>query len=148
MGAVQPQEHVARLLHTKIAIPEQAAFTRKELAGEGSTTNECGKQSGCSVDRIDGLAEQEIADRAIRQAELKVGRKSEGALIASVNELRSIQHSAAPQAVMVYDDARLDNERHAVIRVHASVPKTDFPLVRRDIIRAFNTLKIEPVQGA
>ena len=141
LGHVSSDEAVARLLHSKIAVPGQAAFTRRELTGEGDPeiSNDCGHQSGCSVDRADGLEEDELRSRAVQQASLKPGRVAEGALIASAHELRSIIHEAAGQAILVYDDARADNERHAVIRVSSAIPRTDFGLIRSMIMKAFST---------
>ncbi|MFN3816239.1 hypothetical protein [Brevundimonas sp.] len=138
LGGVGSEESVARLLHSKIAVPEQAAFTRKELTGEGSVSNECGKQSGCSVDRASGLSQEDILVRAKALAEAKTGRKSEGAFLASAKDLRRIAHEEIPQAVLIYDDAKSDNDRHAVLRVHSSVPKTDFGLIRNAIMKAFS----------
>lgn len=141
LGRVEPSEEVARLLHSRIVEPDKAAFTRTELTGHGiaNPSNDCGSADGCSVDRTASLTDAEIRERSELQAQLKAGRTSEGAIIANVGTLRAITHPDAPngQAIYIYDDARADNDRHAVLRICEHIPRSDFGEVRRAIISAF-----------
>ena len=140
-GAVAGGETVARLLHSKIAVPDKAAFTRKELLGEmPNPSNVCGLSDGCSVDRVLNLSDAEISSRATKQADEKPGRTSEGALVGQVEKLREIRHATlgdAP-AILVYDDPRADNDRHCVIRMNEAIPRTDFNVVRKALMDAFS----------
>lgn len=140
-GAVACHEDVARLIHSKILDPDTLAFSRKELTAEKivSPSNVCGDADGCSVDRATGLSDDELRRRANAQAAKKEGRTGQGAWVANVAVLRSLTHSEAPDgAVRVYDDPKADNDGHAVIRVSANVPRTDFNEVRRAIMAAFS----------
>lgn len=140
-GSVACEEDVARLIHSKIQEPDVLAFTRKQLAAENikSPSNICGEADGCSVERTAGLTEDDLRARAEAQAAQREGRTGQGAWIANVAALRAITHPDAPagETVRVYDDPKADNDRHAVIRVWAGLPRTDFNEVRRAIIAAF-----------
>lgn len=140
-GAVACAEDVARLLHSRIDDPEILAFSRKELTSIGinAPSNACGEADGCSVDRATGLSDGEIRQRADEQANRRPGRLGKGAWIANVAALRAISHPSAPDgAVRVYDDPMPGNDRHALVRVAAEVPRTDFNEVRRAIMSAFS----------
>lgn len=78
-------------------------------------------------------------ERSRANAERREGREAEGAALAKVSELRAIQHELAPdgRAVVVYDDPRADNDRHAVIRLSDKIPRADFKLMQRAVVAAF-----------
>lgn len=134
-------ETVARLVHSNIYEPDIAAFTRKELTGAGIPviSDLCGEADGCSVDRADGLSDDELKARSEAQAGSSPNRVAKGARIADVAALRAIGHKDARdgQAVRIYDDPRPANDRHAVLRVCAAIPRPDFLEVRRQIVAAF-----------
>lgn len=140
-GAVADEEDVARLIHSKISNPDRAAFTRKELAADGIEvpSNVCGDADGCSVDRVIDLSDADLVARSEAYAALKEGRVAEGAMVASVGELRKIEHELADErrAVLIYDDPRADNDRHAVLRLCDKIPRSDFKLMQRAVIDAF-----------
>lgn len=141
LGAVGPKEHVARLLITGTLEPMQAAFKRSELHADGVVviSNACGDSHGLSVDRCDSLSDDDIRQRADVQAAKKPGRKGEGARIASVAALRAIrQRGSDEQVVFVYDDPRADNDHHSVVRISHTVPRTDYKVLAKDVMGAFN----------
>jgi|GEM_PF-6371218 len=140
-GLVRCEEDIARLIHSKIDDPDVLAFTRKDLTGHGipNPSNVCGQADGCSVDRVVDLDDDALRARSQQQAAKREGRTAKGAWIANVAALRTIKHPAAPEgAVRVYDDPMPDNDRHAVLRVSAAIPRTDFNEMRRAIIAAFD----------
>ena len=112
-GAVLSRESVARLVHSRVEIPEAALFRRDELtwneAKFGPPNNTCGDADGCSVDRCGNLTRSDILGRADDQANKHPGRVGRGAFIASVERLRAISHEAVNQAVFVYDDPKPEN---------------------------------------
>jgi hypothetical protein len=145
-GAVKSNERVARLLHSKIIDPATAAFSRKELTQpEGACSDVCGEADGGSIDRCDSVTDDELRERACALADIRPGRKGQGALVANVADLRAIRHEAAPngRAVYVYDDPMLENRHHAVMRVSSSVPRSDFIDIQTAIVKAFSR-KVEP----
>src|SRR5690349_19323400 len=82
---------IVRLLHSNIEIPEDAAFKRKELTLPAQFDNTCGAADGVSVDRCDGLSDEDICERADEVANLRPERVGRGGMIANVADLRAIE---------------------------------------------------------
>lgn len=141
LGYVRDEETVARLLHSKIEIPMSSAFSRKmlEMPKDGVFDDACGDADGCSVDRAESLDVSELCARADAIAALGEGRVGRGAVVARVGDLRAIPHASDPleRAVYIYDDPMANNAQHAVLRVSASVDRSEFQIVREQIIKAF-----------
>lgn len=127
MGAVQDAEVLARLLHETNVEPPSNRFLRKEVfsVGLNEPSHGCGVKDGASVDRCDGLSDEEIMRRSVAQAERKPGRSARGAHYALAEAVRSLRLPGLPDRRLfrVYDDARLsadddgpENLEHAVIR--------------------------------
>lgn len=139
------REAVARLLHSNIDRPDIAPFQRKDLTGEeldGAHSNTCGNADGCSVNRTDGLDDDDL--RSMSEAQAARGTKprtATGAVIANVSALRSIRGLDDPnrQVVFVYDDPMVGNDRHAVIRLIQGLPRPDFKEIQRRIAETFQT---------
>ena len=146
-GPVRAGELVARLLHTRNSDPHQDTFLSKDFFPPrgGAISNVCGASSGFSVDRCDQLSDDDLRARAKAfAASRNNGRVSKGAIVASVDDLRGIRVTGSPdeQVVFVYDDPKYDdpkdpNEEHAVVRVRASVDRTDWDDLRDKIRKAF-----------
>lgn len=139
LGAVRPQEEVARHLHSKIDEPRQKAFKREELFGlSGQISNECGQSTGISVDRCSNLSDQQIDQRCITFAAQRPGRQSKGSMIAQVAALRSVViPNVSGQVVFVYDDPDLTNAEHAIVRARQGLSKAQMGFVRDEVIEAF-----------
>lgn len=142
-GLVAHPERLARLLHSKIEAPLEAAFTRKDLTWHGASRpfeNGCGFADGCSVDRRDSLDDDELRRRAWDRANAAPGREGRGAVVASASVLRGIAavHDPSSRAVYIYDDPMAGNRQHAVIRVNSDVPRSDFDKIRVAIMAAFS----------
>lgn len=136
MGPVHGDENVVRHIHTGNSNPFKAAFQKAELfrPDNEAYSNACGASHGASVDRVAGLTDNELRKRSEAQAGER--HTSRGCMIANVAELRGIKiPDTDGQIVRVYDDARLDNSQHAVIRCSASRP--DRNRLRDAIVKAF-----------
>jgi hypothetical protein len=128
LGAVTEQESVARLLITRDPPPQgYEPIRRSELfpSPEGFS-NECGDADGLSVDRCNGLSDDDLRTRSEAHACQQTGRRGNGAIIAGVADLRAtiLEGVNSDQAVFVYDDARSNNQEHSVVRcVEVSRPR-------------------------
>lgn len=90
------------------------------------------------------MDDAEVVRRAQRQAERRPGRVGRGALVADVAQLRALRHESATRAVFIYDDPKLDNREHAVIRVSDMIPRTDFLEIQLAILAVFQQRRILP----
>lgn len=140
-GAVQATERVARLTLKRTLPPEFVPFSRSELypPKKGSFSNECGKSTGVSVVRCDGLTNEQLAGRSDALAALRPNRKGDGAIVAVVKDIRNVRSPSAydMQAILVYDDPLPKDSRHAILRGNELTPPEERALVLLDLSRSF-----------
>ena len=139
LGAVSSNEEVARITIRPIGPPGYRAFTRSQFfpPANGVFNNECGQSSGCSVDRSNGLSDDDLRALSAARAEQRNLKRAEegkppsqapeGAMVALVGSLRAIRMEERPndQAVLIYDDPVPENDRHAVIRGREDIPEEE-----------------------
>jgi hypothetical protein len=142
-GAVVAGEELARLLHTKNPQPHQDPLIRTDLQPKkAGISNMCGESDGLSVVRCGGMSDADIRTRAEGQVAGKNDRQQEGAMIALVDDLRSIrQPGSEEQIVFAYDDPLTDDDFHAVLRVK-QMPRPDFDEVRVLMADAFKRRRV------
>jgi hypothetical protein len=138
--AVNDDERIARLLHSKNSQPFQETFRREELLPpKGGHSNECGLADGFSVTRALDLSDDILRRMAADYASERDGRHSSGAIVAMAHDLRAIRKTGdvASQVVYLYDDPTAKDPMHAVIRV-VPMDRPDFSDVKDKIGRSFN----------
>lgn len=152
-GAVCSDERVARITVRPLAATGYTPFRRSDFfpPTDGQFSNQCGNADGFSVDRCDGLSEDDIRLRSATRAasanlrRMEVGKQpsqsQDGAIIAKVQRLRELRLDDLPaeQVVYVYDDPLAENDRHAVIRCSQSVPEEERATLLTRVERAFDT---------
>jgi hypothetical protein len=143
-GAVKMNETVARLVIVRPP-PAFEPFRRSEIFPQKlavTYSNDCGDKDGCSVFRCDTLSDNQLVGMSDLHAQKKPGRKGKGAVKAHVDSLRSIKplDDDVRQVVFVYDDPRVDEVLHAVIRGCEKVPKAEQSLVIEEIRRVFSVV--------
>lgn len=125
LGSVRDTESVARLLRIKPKPKEWTPFRREDLfpRSKGEPCNVTGRSSGVSVDRCDGLTDEQLRSASRRLAALVLNDEPGGAIKASAGEIRKIRLDGSQdlQAVKIYDDAKDGNDRHAVLRGHSEI---------------------------
>lgn len=148
-GPVSPAESVVRLRMKQYPQKGYTPFQRSDFFRVQPPFNECGEQHGCSVDRMIDLSADEVRARSNSKARISNQRAAsegrpalmsgDGGLLAQVSELRLIRRDGAPeeQVIFVYDDARADNQQHAVLRAADSVPDEERRSVIRKVERKF-----------
>ena len=146
LGAVEDSEYLARLIHSTIEEPKGNPFKREEMfPPKGEFSNVCGESHGTSLVRRDGISDEELCDRASRQAERKPGRVGRGAFVAKSAELREIEHPDRPGevAIRIYDDPMATDQHHCVLRA-SPVPRTLQSEIRNKVRALFNRHIISP----
>jgi hypothetical protein len=145
-GAVNDDEAVVRLLHSKNSQPFQETFRTEELLPpkKRAISNVCGDADGFSITRLAGRTDHDIRKAAVDYAAQKADRTSSGALIAKAADLRKIRKTGdlQNQVVYVYDDPTNDDKNHALIRV-AEMDRPDFSDVKDKIGSVFS-IKLLP----
>lgn len=130
------------MLHATNAPPEYEPFKRADFIPpkKGDVSDTCGASHGCSITRLIDKADEEVCERAQRQAERVPGRLAEGAFIAKAVDVRAIRApGTSDQAVFVYDDPNADDRGHAVLRASTAISKAAFDEVRILLHGAFST---------
>ena len=141
LGAVAAGEVVAKLLHTGNVDPKTKAFRQDDLFPPTDFSNQCGQSTGSSVDRCGDLSDDQVLERSVQFAARRTKTPPPiacGARVADVDALRTIsipEHEG--QLVFVYDDPLEDNERHAIIRGRAGLPRPDRSRLRDEIVDRF-----------
>lgn len=144
LGAVNVIESIARLLHSRIRVPHGDPFRRSELFHDDKTafSNKCGESDGVSVVRCDTLSDDELCERSDVQANRRPGRTGDGAIVALVRDLRSVEVDGRPgeQVVFIYDDPMPLEPLHAIVRGNRDLDRSEQALVRDRIRDAFRRI--------
>lgn len=145
-------EPVARITITQMPDIGYTPFQRKDFLPPKSyaVSNVCGDSDGVSVIRCRDLTVAAVAlksqnrateaNRRRRLANKPPNQTPKGALIAQVDDLRSIRTAGRPhaQAVFVYEDPTLVEPEHAVIRMSVDVAEDEVGVVLAAVRAAFN----------
>lgn len=151
-SACTSAEPVARITITQMPDIGYTPFQRKDFLPpkEYAVSNVCGDSDGVSVIRCQDLSAAAVrlksqnrateANRRRRLANKAPNQAPKGALIAQVEDLRSIRTAGHPhtQAVFVYDDPTLLEPEHAVIRMSVNVAEDEVGVVLAAVRAAFS----------
>lgn len=132
-------ESVVRLIHTRIEEPEYEPFSRNQLVVLNGFSNACGDADGTSVTRMHDLSDADVCAMAERLAAIRPGREGRGGLVAAVGAIRAVRlpHLPDEQICFVYDDPKLDDKFHSVIRVRSDLERTEIDEARVRLRAAF-----------
>lgn len=139
-GVVRNDEDVVRLLFAPDHVDQgrilESAFPRQDFLDRGFSVQRRGLATRESAERVrDGY----LARNPIRQLH--------GPAVVSCATLRSIEDENGEQALCVTDDAREDDESHALIHCSKGCSKSKFAKLRRLLTEIFTVQSMDEVFG-
>lgn len=138
-------EMVARVLHSNIDTPIEAAFQIDELCCSPSAgdDHDCGKSAGVSVQRTPPASENSLREMSASLAAQKAGREPRGAALARAQSLRKIRIPQFDgQVVFILPDGSPGDPGHTVVRIHPEISGGLRKKVREQIVKLFQETRI------